>query len=125
MFSFDCQSLVFQVYAGLDDMCRVNMMYVAIISILISGTLHSAVGLYGYLSNPSDVRDNIMNNYDPNTDVLFAITYALYAIPINLAYILMLFPIRDSIFILWYGYSSASVATHVPRGKDFVRLVRA
>ncbi|KAL7705472.1 Amino acid permease-like protein [Lotmaria passim] len=123
MFSFDCQSLVFQIYAGLDDMRRSNMMKVSIISLVVTGVIHAAVGFFGYLSNPVDVRGNIISNYDPNVDRLFTVGYILYAAPIILAFVIMLFPIRDSIFILWYGYSSASVATHVPRSKDFTRLV--
>lgn len=124
MFSFDCQSLVFQIYAGLDDMRRGNMLKVSVLSLIVTGLIHAAVGLFGYLSNPVDVRDNIISNYDPNIDSLFTVGYALYATPIILAFVLLLFPIRDSIFILWYGYSTASVATHVPRQKDYTRLVR-
>ncbi|AYU82129.1 amino acid permease-like protein [Leishmania donovani] len=123
MFSFDCQSLVFQIYAGLDDMRRSVMIKVAIISLIVTGVIHAAVGLFGYLSNPVDVRENIISNYDPNVDRLFQIGYLLYTAPMILAFVLMMFPIRDSIFILWYGYSSASMATHVPRSKDFTRLV--
>ncbi|KAG5469065.1 hypothetical protein LSCM4_02461 [Leishmania orientalis] len=123
MFSFDCQSLVFQIYAGLDDMRRSVMIKVTIMSLIVTSIIHAAVGLFGYLSNPVDVRDNIISNYDPNVDRLFKIGYILYAAPMILAFVLMLFPIRDSIFILWYGFSSASVATHVPRSKDFTRLV--
>jgi amino acid permease len=123
MFSFDCQSLVFQIYASLDDMRRSTMMKVSIVSLIVTGIIHAAVGFFGYLSNPVDVRDNIISNYDPNVDYLFRVGYILYAAPIILAFVLLLFPIRDSIFILWYGYSSASVATHVPRSKDFTRLV--
>ncbi|KPA76583.1 putative mitochondrial Amino acid permease-like protein [Leptomonas pyrrhocoris] len=123
MFSFDCQSLVFQIYAGLDDMRRSNMMKVSVLSLIVTGVIHAAVGFFGYISNPIDVRDNIISNYDPKVDRLFTVGYVLYAAPIILAFVIMLFPIRDSIFILWYGYSSASVATHVPRSKDFTRLV--
>ncbi|CCW63145.1 unnamed protein product [Phytomonas sp. EM1] len=123
MFSFDCQSLVFQIYAGLDNMRRSTMFTVATLSLIVSSTIHGAVGLFGYLTNPTDVRENIINNYDPTSDKLFAVGYAIYVIPINLAFVLLLFPIRDSIFILWYGYSKASVATHVPQPKRFVRIV--
>ncbi|KPI85440.1 amino acid permease-like protein (AAT26) [Leptomonas seymouri] len=123
MFSFDCQSLVFQIYAGLDDMRRSNMMKVSTISLIVTGVIHASVGFFGYLSNPADVRENIISNYDPKVDSLFTVGYILYAAPIILAFVLLLFPIRDSIFILWFGYSSASAATHVPRSKDFVRLV--
>ncbi|KAG5495113.1 hypothetical protein JKF63_02166 [Porcisia hertigi] len=123
MFSFDCQSLVFQIYAGLGDMRRSVMMRVSIISLVVTGIIHAAVGIFGYLSNPVDVRDNIISNYDPKVDRLFRMGYILYSTPIVLAYVLMLFPIRDSIFFFWYGYSSASVATHVPRRKDFTLLV--
>lgn len=123
MFSFDCQSLVFQIYANLDDMRRRTMFSVSIISLVVTTLIHGTVGLFGYLSNPTNVRENIISNYDPNVDPLFAWGYLIYAIPINLAFVLLLFPVRDSIFILWYGFSSASVATHVPRGKDFRRIV--
>lgn len=123
MFSFDCQSLVFQIYANLNDMRRKTMLIVSVISLLVSGTIHGAVGLFGYLTNPVDVKENVISNYDPNQDPLFAVGYIIYAIPINLAFVLLLFPIRDSIFILWYGFSSASVATHVPRRRDFTRIV--
>ncbi|KPA76584.1 amino acid permease-like protein (AAT26) [Leptomonas pyrrhocoris] len=122
MFSFDCQSLVFQIYAGLDDMRRSNMMKVSVLSLIVTGVIHAAVGFFGYISNPIDVRDNIISNYDPKVDRLFTVGYVLYAAPIILAFVIMLFPIRDSIFILWYGYSSASVATHVPRSRDYAHL---
>ncbi|KAK7196908.1 amino acid permease-like protein [Novymonas esmeraldas] len=123
MFSFDCQSLVFQIYASLDDMRRSVMMKVSVVSLIVTGVIHAAVGLFGYLTNPVDVRDNIISNYDPNVDKLFKVGYILYAVPIIVAFVIILFPIRDSIFILWYGYSAASVATHVPRSRDFTRLV--
>ncbi|CAD2217700.1 amino acid permease-like protein [Angomonas deanei] len=124
MFSFDCQSLVFQVYASLSVMTRYNMRKVAVLSLIVSGGIHAAVGLFGYLSNTDDVRENIISNYNPTTDRLFLVGYVFYAIPICLAYVLMLFPIRDSLFILWYGYSSASIATHVPRKEDYTAIVQ-
>ncbi|CCW66238.1 unnamed protein product [Phytomonas sp. Hart1] len=123
MFSFDCQSLVFQIYAGLNNMSRRTMFTVATVSLIISTTIHGVVGLFGYLTNPTDVRENIINNYDPTSDRLFAVGYMIYLIPINLAFILLVIPIRDSVFILWYGYSQASVATHVPQPNRFVRIV--
>ncbi|EAN83214.1 putative amino acid permease-like protein [Trypanosoma cruzi] len=114
MFSFDCQSLVFQVYSGLKEMNRRNMMRISVISLLLSGTIHAAVGMFGYLGHPTDVRENVMSNFDPTTDTLFAIGYFVYVIPVNLAFVIILFPTRDAIFLMWYGYSSATEA--VDRG---------
>ncbi|RNF19181.1 putative amino acid permease-like protein [Trypanosoma conorhini] len=110
MFSFDCQSLVFQVYSALQVMSRWNMMRVSIISLIISATIHAAVGMFGYLGHPTDVRENVMSNFDPRTDPLFAIGYAVYVIPVNLAFVIILFPTRDAVFLMWYGYSSATEA---------------
>ncbi|ESL09131.1 amino acid permease-like protein [Trypanosoma rangeli SC58] len=114
MFSFDCQSLVFQVYSNLQVMSRRNMMCVSIISLILSAMIHAAVGMFGYLGHPADVRENVMSNFDPRTDPLFAIGYAVYVIPVNLAFVIILFPTRDAIFLMWYGYSSATEA--VDRG---------
>ncbi|ORC90603.1 amino acid permease-like protein [Trypanosoma theileri] len=110
MFSFDCQSLVFQIYSSLHEMHRRNMMRVSILSLIISGTIHAAVGLFGYLGHPTDVRDNVMSNFNPRTDSLFAFGYLMYAIPVNLAFVLILFPTRDAIFLMWYGYNAATEA---------------
>ncbi|RNE96358.1 putative amino acid permease-like protein [Trypanosoma rangeli] len=114
MFSFDCQSLVFQVYSNLEVMSRRNMMRVSIISLILSAIIHAAVGMFGYLGHPADVRENVMSNFDPRTDPLFAVGYAVYVIPVNLAFVIILFPTRDAIFLMWYGYSSATEA--VDRG---------
>ncbi|KAH9578354.1 Amino acid transporter [Trypanosoma melophagium] len=113
MFSFDCQSLVFQIYSSLHEMNRKNMMRVSIISLIISGGIHAAVGLFGYLGHPTDVRDDVMSNFNPRTDSLFAFGYLIYAIPVNLAFVLILFPTRDAIFLMWYGYNAATAGTTI------------
>lgn len=98
LFSFDCQSLVFQIYHSLADPSVPAMTRVATLSTSMCFFVYAAAGLFGYLSHGQYIRDNILNNYDPNKDMVFAVAYALYVIPVNLAFALVLFPVRDAIF---------------------------
>ncbi|ORC91922.1 amino acid permease [Trypanosoma theileri] len=108
MFSFDCQTLVFQIYASIADNSRKCMAKVATLSIFITGLIYGMVGLFGYLSHTSHVHGNILTNYDPIRDKIFAVGGVMYSITVITAYVLVLFPCRDAIFILLYGYSNAS-----------------
>jgi amino acid permease len=98
LFSFDCQSLVFQMYHSLSDPSVPAMTRVATLSTTMCFAVYAAVGVFGYLSHGQFIRDNILNNYNPNKDPMFALAYALYVIPVNLAFALVLFPVRDAIF---------------------------
>lgn len=98
LFSFDCQALVFQMYHSLSNPSVPAMTRVATLSTTMCFAVYAAVGVFGYLSNGQFIRDNILNNYDPNKDPIFAIAYGLYVIPVNLAFALVLFPVRDAIF---------------------------
>ncbi|KAG5466588.1 hypothetical protein LSCM4_01740 [Leishmania orientalis] len=108
MFSFDCQSLVFQVYSNLKTVTRTNMRRVASLSVAITGLLYLLVGLFGYLTNTPNITGNILINYDPLKDHLFAFGEALYSLTVITAYILVLFPSRDAIFIFLFGYNTAT-----------------
>ncbi|KAG5492419.1 hypothetical protein GH5_01339 [Leishmania sp. Ghana 2012 LV757] len=108
MFSFDCQSLVFQVYNNLKTVTRTNMRRVAFLSVAITGLLYLLVGLFGYLTNTPNITGNILINYDPLKDHLFAFGEALYSLTVITAYILVLFPSRDAIFIFLFGYNTAT-----------------
>jgi amino acid permease len=98
LFSFDCQSLVFQIYHSLAEPSVPTMTWVATLSTTMCFCVYAAAGLFGYLSHGQYIRDNILNNYNPNKDPVFAVAYALYVIPVNLAFALVLFPVRDAIF---------------------------
>ncbi|KAF8283428.1 putative amino acid permease-like protein [Trypanosoma cruzi] len=108
MFSFDCQTLVFQIYAGIGEQTPKGMRKVSIISIGITGMVYWAVGLFGYLSNTPHVHGNILTNYNPIEDKLFAVGDAMYSFTVIIAYVLVLFPSRDAVFTLLYGYSSTT-----------------
>ncbi|KAG5467115.1 hypothetical protein LSCM1_01296 [Leishmania martiniquensis] len=108
MFSFDCQSLVFQVYNNLKTVTRANMRRVASLSVAITGLLYFVVGLFGYLSNTPNTTGNILMNYDPLKDHLFAFGEAIYSLTVITAYVLVLFPSRDAVFIFLFGYNTAT-----------------
>ncbi|RNF09290.1 putative amino acid permease-like protein [Trypanosoma conorhini] len=108
MFSFDCQTLVFQLYAGIGEKTQKGMRKVSILSILVTGLVYFTLGLFGYLSNTPHVHGNILTNYDPVKDRLFAVGDAMYSFTVITAYVLVLFPCRDAAFILLYGYSTAT-----------------
>lgn len=106
MFSFDCQSLVFQIYANLGKATRANMNKVAAISVGITSSVYAAVGLFGYLTNTPHITGNILTNYDPLKDHLFAVGEAIYSLTVVTAYVMVLFPSRDAVFILVFGFNS-------------------
>ena len=106
MFSFDCQSLVFQIYTNLGTVTRQNMRKVAIVSISITSFVYAAVGLVGYLTNAPNITGNILTNYDPLKDHLFAVGEAIYSLTVITAYVLVLFPSRDAVFILLFGFNT-------------------
>ncbi|KEG14952.1 amino acid permease [Trypanosoma grayi] len=108
MFSFDCQTLVFQVYASISERTRKGMATVATLSIIITGIVYGIVGLFGYLSNTPNVHGNILTNYNPIKDRVFAVGEAMYSVTVTTAYVLVLFPCRDAVFILLYGFNSAT-----------------
>ncbi|KAH9601537.1 Amino acid transporter [Trypanosoma melophagium] len=108
MFSFDCQTLVFQIFASIAEKTRKGMAKVATLSIFITGLIYGMVGLFGYLSHTTHVHGNILTNYDPIRDKVFAVGDVMYSITVITAYVLVLFPCRDAIFILLYGYSNAT-----------------
>ncbi|ESL10008.1 amino acid permease [Trypanosoma rangeli SC58] len=108
MFSFDCQTLVFQLYASIAEQTRKGMRKVSILSVGVTGTVYFTLGLFGYLSNTPHVSGNILANYDPIKDRLFAVGDVMYSFTVITAYVLVLFPCRDAVFILLYGYSTAT-----------------
>ena len=110
MFSYDCQVLVFEIYHSLARRTVNKMTKVAFGSVVMVSVLYGAVGLFGYLSHGQYTQDNILSNYNPEEDVVFAFAYALYVLPVVMAYTLMLFPTRDSIFNKLYGYSAGGEA---------------
>lgn len=106
MFSFDCQSLVFQIYTNLGKVTRGNMAKVAILSVGITSCVYATVGLFGYLTNAPHITGNILTNYDPLKDHLFAFGEAVYSLTVITAYVLVLFPSRDAVFILLFGFNT-------------------
>ncbi|CAJ1035664.1 Transmembrane amino acid transporter protein, putative [Leishmania lindenbergi] len=108
MFSFDCQSLVFQIYSNLKMATRTTMARVASLSVGITGSLYFIVGLFGYLSNTPNITGNILTNYDPIKDHLFALGEVVYSLTVMVAYVLVLFPCRDAMFIFLFGYNTAT-----------------
>ncbi|CAJ1037361.1 amino acid permease, putative [Leishmania guyanensis] len=108
MFSFDCQSLVFQIYSNLKMATRTTMARVASLSVGITGSLYFIVGLFGYLTNTPNITGNILTNYDPIKDHLFALGEVVYSLTVMVAYVLVLFPCRDAMFIFLFGYNTAT-----------------
>ncbi|CAM43747.1 putative amino acid permease [Leishmania braziliensis MHOM/BR/75/M2904] len=115
MFAFDCQSLVFQVYAGLNYPSRYSMAKVATASVLVTSLVYGVVGFFGYVTNTPHVRGNILTNYNPIRDHLFAIGETFYSITVNVAYVLILMPCRDAIFQMWYGFSHTHEFLEIPQ----------
>ncbi len=103
MFAFDCQVMIFQIYSNLRHPSLAAVTRVSCGNFLVSGLVYSLVGACGYLSFPGRVEDNILSNYDPTRDMLAAVAYVVYAVPISMAFVLFMFPIRDSFFQKWYG----------------------
>ncbi|KAL7701271.1 amino acid permease [Lotmaria passim] len=120
MFSFDCQSLVFQVYTGLDSPSRFSMAKVATASVLVTSLVYGLVGFFGYASHTPYVHGNILTNYNPLHDHLFAVGETLYSITVNIAYVLILIPCRDAIFQMVYGFSHTHDSLEIPQHSNIV-----
>ena len=123
MFSFDCQAYVFQIYFSLKDRSIKAMDRVSFLSVAISTSVYSAVGIFGYLSHGDNVRGNIINNYDPKTDKLFGFAYVLYAVPVCMAFALVMFPTRDAVFNFLYGYSAGSTDVAISDRQFYVTSI--
>ncbi|KPA86679.1 putative mitochondrial amino acid permease [Leptomonas pyrrhocoris] len=106
MFSFDCQSLSFQIYTNLGKVTRRNMFNVSVVSVVITSVVYAAVGIFGYLTNAPHITGNVLTNYDPLKDHLFALGEAIYSLTVISAYVLVLFPSRDAVFILLFGFNT-------------------
>ncbi|KPI87096.1 putative amino acid permease [Leptomonas seymouri] len=120
MFSFDCQSLVFQVYTGLSSPSRFSMAKVATTSVVITSLVYGLVGFFGYASHTPHVNGNILTNYNPLQDHLFAVGEMLYSITVNIAYVLILIPCRDAIFQMLYGFSHTHDSLEIPHHSNIV-----
>ncbi|KAG5467116.1 hypothetical protein LSCM1_01297 [Leishmania martiniquensis] len=120
MFAFDCQSLVFQVYSGLNFPSRYSMAKVATASVLVTSLVYGVVGLFGYLTNTPYVHGNILTNYNPMHDHLFAIGATFYSITVSVAYVFILIPCRDALFQMWYGFSHTHESLGIPRHSNLL-----
>lgn len=120
MFSFDCQSLVFQVYVSLECPSRFNMVKVSVASVLVTSVIYGLVGFFGYVSHTPYVRGNILTNYNPLQDPLFAVGEVFYTITVNVAYVLILIPCRDAIFQMIYGFSHTHESLEIPRSSNII-----
>lgn len=120
MFSFDCQSLVFQVYSGLASPSRSVMARVSTVSVLVTSLVYGTVGFFGYASFTPNVHGNILTNYNPMKDHLFAVGESLYSITVNIAYVLILIPCRDAIFHMLYGFSHTHDVLRIPFSSNIV-----
>ena len=105
MFSFDCESLVFQIFNSLNERHVAKMTQVAMSSTLLVSVLYATIGTFGCLSHGTAVTDNVLHSYNPKKDPVFAAAYVLYSVPAVMAYTLTLFPVRDAIFNLLFNYS--------------------
>ncbi|KAG5492952.1 hypothetical protein JKF63_01532 [Porcisia hertigi] len=124
MFAFDCQSLVFQVYAGLQSPSRHSMAKVATSSVLVTSVVYGLVGFFGYATNTPHVHGNILTNYNPMRDPLFAVGQTFYSLTVNVAYVLILIPCRDAILQMWFGFSHTHDSLEIPRhGNLFVSIL--
>ncbi|CBZ31085.1 putative amino acid permease [Leishmania mexicana MHOM/GT/2001/U1103] len=120
MFAFDCQSLVFQVWTELAYPSRATMAKVATVSVLVTSLVYGVVGFFGYMANTPHVHGNILTNYNPMRDRLFAIGETFYSITVNVAYVLILIPCRDAIFQMWYGFSHTHEALEIPHHSNLL-----
>nr|AAO88096.1 amino acid permease AAP11LD [Leishmania donovani] len=120
MFAFDCQSLVFQVWTELAYPSRGSMAKVATVSVLVTSLVYGVVGFFGYMANTPHVHGNILTNYDPMRDRLFAIGETFYSITVNVAYVLILIPCRDAIFQMWYGFSHTHESLEIPHHSNLL-----
>lgn len=111
MFSFDCQSLVFQVHSSLGCPSRRDMVKVSCTSVLVTSLIYGTVGFFGYAANTPSVHGNILTNYDPLRDHLFAVGQTFYSVTVMLAYVLILIPARDSLLQMIYSFNHASAST--------------
>lgn len=108
MFSFDCQSLSFQLYTNLKTPTRRTMAYVATLSVSVTGFVYLVIGFFGYISNSPEITGNILTNYDPLKDPLVAFGESFYSVTVLIAYVLVLFPCRDAVLLFIFGYNSAT-----------------
>jgi sodium-coupled neutral amino acid transporter 7/8 len=105
MFSFDCESLVFQIFNSLNKRSVETMTQVATASTVLVSSLYTIIGVFGCLANGPRTTDNILASYNPKADPVFAIAYVFYSVPAVMAYTLTLFPVRDALFNALFNYS--------------------
>ena len=103
MFAYNCQSVVFSIKSSLRVPTVLSMTRIAIGNVVISGSVYAAIGSFGYLSFKAKVTPNILSSYDPKQDILAAMAYLVYSLPVTMAYATLMFPTRNLVADLLAG----------------------
>ena len=101
MLAYTCQVNVFSIYQELNDATPKKMMKISWLGMGgICFVVYALMGVFGYLDFLGDTQGNILKNsdFDPSSNVFIAIAFVAIALTVVVAFPLVVFPCRDSIF---------------------------
>ncbi|KAJ9449816.1 Vacuolar amino acid transporter 6 [Diplonema papillatum] len=104
MLAYTCQVNVFSIYGELKNATPQRMMKISWLGMFgLCFMVYATMGVFGYLEFLGDTDGNILNNYEPKNNVFLAVAFVAIALTVVVAFPLVVFPCRDSIFQLWMG----------------------
>merc|ERR1711990_947978 len=116
--AYTCQSQLFIIYSTMDNppISRIRGIMTKMLTIV--GTVYSVIGLLGYSMFQSDIKGNMLLNYESST-LLKMIKFG-FAVSVVVGFPLMIYPCRQSIFTLFiqksirYQSLQDSDSTYIP-----------
>jgi amino acid permease len=113
MFSYCCQTNVFEIYTELHPRSVTRMVKASTITLVICTTMYVVAGIAGYAEFGDLVRGNILKNYHPTEHPLLAVAFICISITVTMAFPICIFPTRDSILHLLGYHSQYTTPTKV------------
>eukprot|EP01061_Rhynchopus_euleeides_P022912 TRINITY_DN37411_c0_g1_i1.p1 TRINITY_DN37411_c0_g1~~TRINITY_DN37411_c0_g1_i1.p1 ORF type:complete len:542 (+),score=221.83 TRINITY_DN37411_c0_g1_i1:257-1882(+) len=108
MLAYTCQVNVFAIYQELKNpspqkMMRISWMGMGGICFLV----YALMGTFGYIDFLDNTESTILHNLDPSKDAVIAVAFIGIAMTVVVAFPLLVFPCRDSIFQVMLSMRSA------------------
>lgn len=101
MFAYCCQVNVYDIYRELGTPTEAKMMRVSWMGMVgLCFVIYSCMGIFGYLDFRADVEGNVLRNlqYDVQRDGVIAAAFVAITLTVVVAFPLVVFPTRESIF---------------------------
>eukprot|EP00755_Sulcionema_specki_P018169 Sspe_Gene.66236::Locus_39145_Transcript_1_1_Confidence_1.000_Length_1913::g.66236::m.66236 len=109
LLAYTCQVNVFSIYQELKDPSPAKMMKISWLGMAgLCFVIYALMGTAGYLDFEDVTKGNILKNFQPKKDPVIAISFIAITLTVVVAFPLVVFPCRDSIFGILYGPKQTS-----------------